>query len=131
MLVFKSGVGIAALAIGKWTDAKSIAICDHRQEVLRNAVKNCNNNGVSNITSFIFNLQDIQSATIKYDHIICPDLIALGLAPQLITTIFNSLLKEGGEAVIIMQEKKEQARKLLEGVNKKEFKITNLILTAE
>ena len=52
VLVLKAGVGIAAIALGKWTDAKSIAICDVRDEVLRNGVKNCTINGVSGIASF-------------------------------------------------------------------------------
>lgn len=50
--MLKAGVGIAAIALGKWTDVRSIALCDVREEVLRNGVKNCINNGVTGVTSF-------------------------------------------------------------------------------
>ncbi len=30
VLVFKGGVGVAAIALRKWTDAKDVAICDFR-----------------------------------------------------------------------------------------------------
>lgn len=131
VLVFKAGVGIAAVALGKWTDAKSITLCDVRDEVVRNGVKNCINNGVTNVISFKLDLQQLQIPTTQYDSIICPDLLSIGLPPQQIAAIFRLLLKEGGEAVLIMPERKEQAKKMLEIVDRKEFKITNLILTAE
>jgi 16S rRNA G1207 methylase RsmC len=54
-LVFKAGVGIAAVALGKWTDAKSITLCDFRDEVVRNGVKNCAINGVNGVASFKLN----------------------------------------------------------------------------
>jgi predicted nicotinamide N-methyase len=52
VLVVKSGVGLAGVALGKWTEAKSITLCDVREEVVRNGVKNCVNNGVGNVISF-------------------------------------------------------------------------------
>ncbi len=48
----KAGVGLAGVALGKWTNAESITLCDVREEVVRNGVKNCLNNGVSNVISF-------------------------------------------------------------------------------
>lgn len=44
MLVFKAGIGLAGIALRKWTDAKEVTLCDFRDEVIRNMVKNCHNN---------------------------------------------------------------------------------------
>ncbi len=56
VLVFKGGVGIAAIALRNWTDAKEVSICDFRDEVLGNMKKNCNNNGANGINVFKINL---------------------------------------------------------------------------
>lgn len=130
MLVFKAGVGIAGVALRKWTDAKEVTLCDFRDEVVRNMVNNCHNNEVRDINSFKINFEELNKSTKQYDCIVCPDLLGIGFQPQLIVGLFQRLLKKGGEAVLIMPEKKGEAKRMLEFVNKKEFKITNLILTA-
>ena len=130
VLVFKAGVGLAGIALRKWTDAKEVTLCDFRDEVVRNMVKNCHNNEVRDINSFKINFEELHKSTKQYDCIVCPDLLGIGFQPQLIVGLFRQLLKKGGKAVLIMPEKKGEIKKLLEFVNKKEFKITNLILTA-
>jgi precorrin-6B methylase 2 len=130
VLVVKAGVGLAGVALGKWTDAKTITLCDVREEVVRNGVKNCANNGVGNVISFRLAPEEVQKLAMKYDSLVCPDLMAVGFSPQQINELLAVLLKEEGEAVVIMPEKKEQAKRLLEGIDKRLFRIANLILTA-
>ncbi len=61
----------------------------------------------------------------RYDRVVCPDLMAEGFSPQQINELLWMLLKEEGDAVVIMPEKKEQAKRLLEGVDKRVFSIAN------
>jgi hypothetical protein len=48
-----------------------------------------------------------------------------------ILNIWRKLLKVGGEAIMIVPDKKDESKKLLELVDRQEFKINNLVLTAE
>jgi predicted nicotinamide N-methyase len=102
VLIFKSGVGIAGIALRKWTDAKDVTMCDFRDEVLTNMVKNCHINEVRSFQHFKINFEELKKSTVQYDHIVCPDLLCLGFQPALIVSIFQKLLRKGGEAVIIM-----------------------------
>lgn len=92
---------------------------------MRNGVKNCTNNGVGNVISFKLTPEEVQRLAVKYDRVVCPDLMAVGFSPQQINGLLVALLKEEGEAVVIMPEKKEQARKLLEGIDKEVFRVAN------
>lgn len=65
-------------------------------------MKNCLNNGVTNVISFRLTPEEVQRQTMKYDRVICPDLIAAGFSPSQINGLFVALLKEEGEAVVIM-----------------------------
>lgn len=93
--------------------------------------KNCERNGAKNVNYFKINFDELSKSTQQYDKIVCPDLLGLDFHPQLIINIFRRLLKIGGQGVLIMPENKEIAKQLLSIVDKKQFKITNLILTAE
>lgn len=85
---------------------------------------------MKNINSFKINFEELNKSSKQYDCIVCPDLLGIGFQPNLIVGLFQRLLRKGGEAVLIMPEKKGEAKRMLEAVNRKEFKITNLILTA-
>ena len=44
----------------------------------------------------------MQKLAVKYDRLVCPDLMAVGFTPQQINGLLVALLKEEGEAVVIM-----------------------------
>lgn len=90
-----------------------MAICDFRDEVLGNMKKNCTNNGANGVSVFKINIEEMMKSPIQYDCVICPDLLTLGFHPELIVALFSRLVKKGGEGVLIMPEKKEQAKKIL------------------
>jgi hypothetical protein len=49
---------------------------------------------------------------------------------QAIINLWRKLLKTSGEAVMVIPDGKEEAKRFIEAVDRKEFKITNMILTA-
>jgi predicted nicotinamide N-methyase len=55
VLIFRAGVGIAGITLRKWTDAKEVAMCDFRDEVIKNQSSNCAKNGAKNIHFFKIN----------------------------------------------------------------------------
>jgi 2-polyprenyl-3-methyl-5-hydroxy-6-metoxy-1,4-benzoquinol methylase len=89
-------VGIAAVALRKWTDAKDVAICDFRDEVLGNMKKNCQTNDANGVNVFKINIEEMMKSAIQYDCVICPDLLTLGFHPQLIAALFSRLVRKGG-----------------------------------
>lgn len=131
VVVLKAGVGVAGIALKKWTDCKEVVMCDTRDEVVNNMSKNCEKNGVRGLNCCKIDFKDLGKTAAEFDCLLCADILNNGLPPQLILEIFRKLLKDGGEAIIVMPERKELARRFLEQVDRKEFKIVNLILTAE
>ena len=130
MLVFKAGVGIAAITMRKWTDAKAVTMCDFREEVIKNELSNCSKNNVKGISSFKINYDEMLKSAIKYDTILFPDLLSQGFPPLLIIDIIRKLLNVRGEVIMIIQENKESAKVFISAVDRGEFKIANYILTA-
>ena len=59
------------------------------------------------------------------------DLFDAGFTALNIINIWRKLLKIGGEGILIIPDKKEEVKRLLDLIDKSEFKINNLILTAD
>jgi hypothetical protein len=57
----KAGVGIAGLALSKWTDCRSVSMCDSRIEVVSNMKKNCERNRVTSINSFLIEFDQLDN----------------------------------------------------------------------
>jgi hypothetical protein len=41
VFVFKAGVGIAGVTMGKWGGCKNVVMCDTKSEVVGNMARNC------------------------------------------------------------------------------------------
>lgn len=77
-------------------------MCDFRDEVLGNMTKNCEKNGIRNISCFKVNLDEFEKYAISYDTVLCPDLLNYNFHPQIIVNIMRKLLRDNGEAIMIM-----------------------------
>lgn len=131
VMVFKAGVGIAGVTLSKWAGCKKITMCDTRKEVVENIRRNCDRNAITDVTNLLINLNELNSFKDTYDLVLTTDLFGEGFANQSIIYIWRKLLKVGGEAIMIVPDKKEESKKLLELIDREEFTINNLVLTAE
>ena len=118
ILVFKAGVGIAGIALHKWTDCKSVAMCDFRTEVVNNIINNCEKNGVKGVEVFRVDMRELHKHPVTYDLVLFSDLTSQGFHPQTVVNIVRKLVRVGGEATMIMPERKKEAKAFLETVPK-------------
>lgn len=118
VMVFKAGVGIAGLSLSKWGGCKSVSMCETRKEVVENIRRNCDRNNVTDVTNLFINLNELNAFEQTYDLVLATDLFGEGFFPENIIYIWRKLLKVGGEAIMIVPDKKEESKKLLDLINR-------------
>lgn len=69
--------------------------------------------------------------TVDYDIVVNTDLLNQRFHPQTVLNIMRKLLRPQGQGIMVMPENKQQAKQMLELVDKAEFKIDNMLLTAQ
>ena len=56
--MFKAGVGLAGIALRKWTAAKDITMIDFKSEVVKNMNKNCEVNQATKVNTVLVDLNE-------------------------------------------------------------------------
>ena len=106
-------------------------MCDFRQEIVRNMRKNCEINQVINVESVLVDLNDFDNYEKAYDMVLSTNLFGEGFSGFNILNLWRRLLKVGGEAILIVPDRKDEVKKFMDIIDRTQFKINNLILTAD
>jgi predicted nicotinamide N-methyase len=109
VLELGAGVGIAGIAIQKWTQCKSITMTDYHEGVVSNIGKNMKKNQISEPAPIVFDWCKPEQLTTQFDVIIGSDIVYFGCPVKELYSVFERLLKSGGRGLIIIPDRKNYA----------------------
>ena len=107
VLEVASGVGLAGIAVRKWSSATSITLSDLSNEVVSNIRNNCSKNSSDKIVAVRMNWDEYASFNKKYDIVLASDPFFHHCTPINFYHLLLSFLELGGRCILSAPLSKE------------------------
>jgi len=105
VLELGTGVGVAGIAVLKYSECKELTVSDYKSEILKNVEGNIKKNKLArekNSKAVLLDWREYEKFNEKYDVIIGSDVIYIGSPIKELASLIDKALNVGGSAYILI-----------------------------